>query len=74
MYEVCHFKEKYEIYYSYSTSGYNAMLSFDKMVLIINARLVDIHVVVYASNYIYFIPIIHAAMVSKKDHNIIPAE
>ena len=63
---------KYSI--SYSTSGHNAMLGNDKMVLIINARLLDVHVVVYASNYIYFLLIIHAAMVSKKDHNIIPAE
>ena len=38
------------------------------------ARLLDIHVVVYASNYIYFLLIIRAAMVSKKDHNIISAE
>ena len=40
----------------YSTSGYNAILSFDKMVLIMLARLVDIHLVVYASNYIYIFP------------------
>ena len=38
---------------SYSTSVHNAMLGIDKMVLIMHARLIDIHVVVHATNYIY---------------------
>ena len=59
---------------SYSTSGHNAMLGIDEMLMIMLARLVNIHVVVHASNYIYFQLIFHAAMVSKKDHNMIPVE